>query len=216
MGRLYISKKAIQKYGYDHFKNIGFNNYRDIADDDFKELDDGLLIVANSTINDPDKDIFVQADETDNEFSQFHDIENIRLEIELAYHAQYFNMKKICELACINYQVYRNWKNSYKPFNDDKIKKLLSTMINITKDIEDSLISLSPKTVDSKNGTIVIGNKYFFSELCNGDEPLDELIESGSIAVWDKRLEHEVIVEFKVIEKNDNILRTLIKVTDIF
>lgn len=217
MRRLYVSRKAIQKYGYDHFRNFSFNNYCAIADLDFKELDDGLLIIANSNINDPNKDIFLQADESDNNFSHFTDIENIRLEIELAYHSQYFNMKKICELANINYQVYRNWKNSYKPFNDDKIKKLLNAMLNTTKDIENSLISLSPKTVDSKNGNITVGNKYFFSELCNGDEPLDELIDSGSIAIWSERLDHEVIAEFEVVEKNnDNLLRTLIKITDIF
>lgn len=217
MGKLYVSRKAIQKYGYDYFVNFSYNKYCALADQDFKELEDGLLIIANSEINDPDRDIFLQVDESDNEFSQFNNIEDIRLEIELAYHSQYFNMKKICELANINYQVYRNWKNSCKPFNDDKIKKLLNAMINTTKDIENSLISLSPKTVDSKNGPIVVGNKYFFSEICNGDEPLDELINSGSIAVWDERLEYEVIAEFEVIEKNkDNLLRTLIKITDLF
>lgn len=217
MRRLYVSNNAIKKYGYNHFRNFTFNNYCDIADKKLKELEDGLLIIANSEINDPNKDIFIFIDETDINFATYDDIEDIRLKIELSYHSQFFNMKKICELASINYQTYRNWKNSYKPFNDDKIKKLLNAMINTTKDIEESLISLSSKTVDSKNGPIVVGNKYFFSELCNGDEPLDELIDSGSIAVWDERLDNEVIVEFKVIEKNnDNLLRTLIKITDIF
>lgn len=217
MGKLYVSKKAIQKYGYDHFKNFNYNNYCNIADGSFKELDDGLLIIANSEINDPDKDIFLQVDETDNEFSQFNNIEEIRSEIDLVYYSQFFNMKKICEKSNVLYQTYRNFKNNCAPLSINKIKALLNTMKNVTKDIDESLISLLPKTVDSKNGPITVGNKYFFSELCNGNESLEELIDSGSIAVWDERLEHEVIVEFKVIEKNkDNLLRTLIKITDLF
>lgn len=73
------------------------------------------------------------------------------------------------------------------------------------------------KKINTKNGLIIVGNRYFISELCNGDESLDELIDSGAIAIWSERLDHEVIVEFKVIEKNnDNLLRTLIKVTDLF
>ena len=178
MKRLYVSNNAIKKYGYNHFRNFTFNNYCDIADKKLKELEDGLLIIANSEINDPNKDIFILIDETDINFATYNDIEDIRLEIELSYHSQFFNMKKICELASVNYQTYRNWKNSYTSFSSDKIKKLLIAMTSITKDIKDSLICLCPKTLNGKNGPIIVGNKYFFSELCNGDESLDDLIDS--------------------------------------
>ena len=172
-------------------------------------------MTANSEINDPNKDIFIFVDETDINFATYDDIEDIRLEIELSYHSQFFNMKKICELASVNYQTYRNWKNSYTSFSPDKIKKLLIAMTSITKDIKDSLICLCPKTLNGKNGPIVIGKQYFFEDLCCGDENLVELLESGAIAIWDTRVEHEIIVEFKIIEMNfENYLKSIVEIVD--
>ena len=67
------------------------------------------------------------------------------------------------------------------------------------------------------NEHVVIGNRYRFSELWTGDGDGEELLDSGSIALWSDRLDEEIIIEFSVIEKDENdILNTLVKVTDIY
>lgn len=145
MGKLYVSKKAIQKYGYDHFRNFNFNNYCDIADEEFKELDDGLLIIANSEVDDPNRDIFLQVDETDNFYSQFINIEDIRYEIELVYYSKFFNIKKVCEESGVSYQSYRNFKNNCAPLSTKKVKTLLNTMIKIGNKLDNELIQIGMK-----------------------------------------------------------------------
>lgn len=207
MKKLLISNEAICKYGYGHFKDFNYDQLDSIADDDFKELDDGLLIIKD------DGDILVQATETD---ETFNNIESIRYEIELIYHSQFFQMKSICENSGIKYQTYRNWKNNKQSFGIDKIKKMLNTMIQVSKSIESSLIELNPMTLET-NEHVVIGNRYRFSELWNGDGDGEELLDSGSIALWSNRLDDEAIIEFSIIEKDENnILNTLVKVTDIY
>lgn len=206
MKKLFISNEAISKYGFGHFKNFNYDALVRMADDDFKELEDGLLIIKD------DNDILIQATEADD---KFNDIEDIRYEIELIYHSQFFNMKSICEYTGIKYQTYRNWKNNNQSFGNDKIKKLLNAMIDVSKEIENSIIDMNPMTLET-NEHIVIGNRYRFSELWNGDGDGEELLDSGSIALWSERVNDEAIIEFSVIEKDENdILNTLVKVIDI-
>lgn len=69
--------------------------------------------------------------------------------------------------------------------------------------------------VKSKIEEIEVGEKYYFGQLVNGDENLDELVESECVAIYDEEIEEERIVDFEVIEENEDILQTLVKVTDI-
>lgn len=61
---------------------------------------------------------------------------------------------------------------------------------------------------------IKIGQKYYFGQLCEGDEDVEELLESEAIAVYDDDGE-EIVCDFEVIEKSENIFDTIVKVTDI-
>lgn len=73
------------------------------------------------------------------------------------------------------------------------------------------------KTLDYIYGgteEIEIGNKYYFGQLCEGDAEVDELLESGAIAVYDDEGEY-IICDFEIVEKDDDIFNTIIVVTDI-
>ncbi len=41
---------------------------------------------------------------------------------------KYFNMKNICELAGVNYQTYRGWKNNGYSMSDEKLRKIVKAM----------------------------------------------------------------------------------------
>ncbi len=59
---------------------------------------------------------------------------------------------------------------------------------------------------------IKIGNKYYLGELVNGDEDLEEIIESGAIAVDEKN-----VVEFVVTDLDkENLLDCLVVVKSIY
>lgn len=58
---------------------------------------------------------------------------------------------------------------------------------------------------------IVINKEYYFGQLWDGDGNGEELLESGAIS-----LDNENVVAFEIIEKADNILETVVKVTDIY
>lgn len=58
---------------------------------------------------------------------------------------------------------------------------------------------------------IVINREYYFGQLWNGNGDGEELLESGAIS-----LNGENVVAFEIIEKADNILETVIRVTDIY
>lgn len=60
---------------------------------------------------------------------------------------------------------------------------------------------------------IEVGESYYFGELVNGDGDLDELLESGCVAIYDEEIEEERIVEFEIVENDENILDTVVKVT---
>lgn len=219
MKKMYVSKKAIMKYGYDYFKNFSFNNYYDIADQELKELDDGLLIIANSEINDPDKDIFVFADETDINFATYYNIEKIRLEIELVYYSQFFSMKRVCETSDVSYQTYRNFKNNCAPLSTNKIKTLLNTMIKISNNLNNELIQLNPSTFYYNElfpEHIAIHHNYRFGQLCNGDGDIGELLNSGSVSIWNDRIKDSQNIDFIVaIEDKEDSLNTIVRITDI-
>lgn len=74
------------------------------------------------------------------------------------------------------------------------------------------------KTFSYIKGTIEkikIGKSYYYGQLVNGDGDLDELLQSGCVAVYDEKSEEEKIVEFKILENNQNILDTLVMVLEI-
>lgn len=58
---------------------------------------------------------------------------------------------------------------------------------------------------------IEIGQEYYFGQLWDGEGDGEELLESGAISP-----DEENVVAFEVIEKSDNPLETLVKVTDIY
>lgn len=63
---------------------------------------------------------------------------------------------------------------------------------------------------------VEVGKKYYFGQLWDGNGEGEELLESGSIAMWDEIAEEEKIVEFEIIEKDEDIFKTWLKVLDIF
>lgn len=58
---------------------------------------------------------------------------------------------------------------------------------------------------------INIGETYYFGQLWDGDGDGQELLESGSISP-----DNENVAEFEIVESDEDILETLIKVTDIY
>ncbi len=62
---------------------------------------------------------------------------------------------------------------------------------------------------------IKIGLIYYFGQLVNGDGDLNELLESGCVAIYDEEIEEERIIDFDIIENNVNILDIYVKITDI-
>ena len=62
---------------------------------------------------------------------------------------------------------------------------------------------------------IKIGMEVRFAELWDGDGDGEELLNSGAIAVWDEEAEEEGIVYFDVLEPDEDILKTLVRVTSV-
>ena len=58
---------------------------------------------------------------------------------------------------------------------------------------------------------IVINEEYYFGQLWDGNGDGEELLESGAISPDRKN-----IVAFEVVKKADDILETVIKVTDMY
>lgn len=58
---------------------------------------------------------------------------------------------------------------------------------------------------------IVKGGQYLFGELWDGDGDGNELLDSGSVST-----DGENIIDFKIIKRDENILESLVEVTDIF
>lgn len=45
--------------------------------------------------------------------------------------SKYFNMKSICELANVNYQTFRGWKNNGYSMSDEKLIKIIAAMKSV-------------------------------------------------------------------------------------
>lgn len=121
--KLYISDEALEKYGYAYFKDMEADDYRYEANDDFKELEDGLLLSRDDMYN-----IYIQANEYDESFNDIDDIQNI---IYIDSHINVFNMIEICKRAGIAESTYRNWRSKgYKGLSDYKISRLVEEMKN--------------------------------------------------------------------------------------
>lgn len=79
------------------------------------------------------------------------------------------------------------------------------------------------KTLDYITGVreIKIGEEYYFGELWDGNGDGEELLESGSIEIINKDLLEILdycfdVVEFDILETDEDILKTRVKVKDIF
>lgn len=57
---------------------------------------------------------------------------------------------------------------------------------------------------------IKVGESYYFGQLVEGEGDLLELLYSGCIGVDNE------VVEFKIERKNIDILKTIVRVTDIY
>ena len=58
---------------------------------------------------------------------------------------------------------------------------------------------------------IIINGEYCFGQLWNGDGDGEELLESGAISP-----DGENIVAFEVVKKANDILETMVRVTDMY
>lgn len=124
--KLFISDKALEKYGYAYFKGMEVDDFKYEADNEFKELEDGLLVSRSDMY-----DIYLQANEYDESFNDIDDIQDI---IYIDSHINIFNMVEICKRAGIAESTYRNWRSKgYKGLSDYKINKLVEEMKNANK-----------------------------------------------------------------------------------
>ena len=62
----------------------------------------------------------------------------------------------------------------------------------------------------SSEEKIIINGEYYFGQLWDGNGDGEELLESGAISP-----DGENIVDFEVVKKSEDILETIVKVTDI-
>lgn len=62
----------------------------------------------------------------------------------------------------------------------------------------------------SSEEEIVINKEYYFGQLWNGNGDGEQLLESGAISP-----NGENVVSFEVVKKSEDILETVVKVTDI-
>lgn len=58
---------------------------------------------------------------------------------------------------------------------------------------------------------IKVGEEYYFGELWDGNGDGQELLESGAVSIDD-----EHVVTFEIVEEDEDILNTLVKITDIY
>lgn len=58
---------------------------------------------------------------------------------------------------------------------------------------------------------IKVGEEYYFGELWDGNGDGQELLESGAVSIDD-----EHVVTFEIMEEDEDILNTLVKITDIY
>lgn len=63
----------------------------------------------------------------------------------------------------------------------------------------------------SEEEKIIINGEYYFGQLWDGNGDGVELMNSGSIS-----LDNENVVAFKVVERADDICKSIVKITDIY
>ena len=63
----------------------------------------------------------------------------------------------------------------------------------------------------SSEEKIIINGEYYFGQLWDGNGDGEELLESGAISP-----DGENVVSFEVVKKADNMLETVIRVTDMY
>ena len=63
----------------------------------------------------------------------------------------------------------------------------------------------------SSEEKIIINGEYYFGQLWDGNGDGEELLESGAISP-----DGENIVDFEVVKKSEDILETIVKVTDMY
>lgn len=63
----------------------------------------------------------------------------------------------------------------------------------------------------SSEEKIIINGEYYFGQLWDGNGDGEELLESGAISP-----DGENVVSFEVVKKSEDILETVIKVTDMY
>ncbi len=68
--------------------------------------------------------------------------------------------------------------------------------------------------VRGTEGEVKAGETYYFGQLWDGNGDAEELLESRAIGMIDDEGE-DVIVDFKVVEADENILDTIVEVTGI-
>jgi len=59
---------------------------------------------------------------------------------------------------------------------------------------------------------ILAGETYFFGQLWDGNGDGEELLESGAIGVWNEAENDFGVVDFEIVESNEDILETLVRV----
>lgn len=62
---------------------------------------------------------------------------------------------------------------------------------------------------------IKIGEEYYFGQLWDERGDGEELLESGCIAMYDQEIRDWLVVDFDVIVNADDILKTIVKVTNV-
>lgn len=120
--KLFISDEALEKYGYAHFKDVDYDDYKYNADDEYRQDDDGILYTRDDMYN-----IYLCVNEDDSTFTDIDDIQNI---IYIDSHIEVFNMRVICERAGVAYSTFRNWKynNNYKGMSEYRIERIVEEM----------------------------------------------------------------------------------------
>lgn len=60
-----------------------------------------------------------------------------------------------------------------------------------------------------------IGTELYFGQLWDGDGDGAELLESGAIGYYDRETEEEYVIDFDIVEVDEEPLKALVRVTGI-
>ena len=63
---------------------------------------------------------------------------------------------------------------------------------------------------------IKVGNEYYLKEIWDEVGEAEDILESGCVAYYDSDISDYVIIDFEIVETNDDeILNTVVRVTNI-